>query len=313
MQIHEVTQRPVGEGLLGDVGRGMFKGATGIDLPNNPAKDAAAAAAKLSAQGYGPGGNALPSADWRDKYKQIGTDPAIKQYASGLAQSWMKTATSLPKAPNATQTTATPKAPPSPAGRPAPGQMPSGVAASAQGQKMMQAYGKPKGGIQDIDSDLEEAPQEYTTPGGIVVPAGTKTDRSTTSTSDPIPAQTQGNGNYGQEFVSWADQQLASSVPKTGETINMNKVRAKFPDLAEKLEQAVEQIVATKGTATHAQALQNYITLAVAGVQAEAQRSKNQYGTVQTDLGIGTKQLASLKALARTSAGKELLKKELGI
>jgi hypothetical protein len=40
---------------------------------------------------------------------------------------------------------------------PAPGQMSASVASSAQGKKMQQAYGKPKGGIQGMESDLDEA------------------------------------------------------------------------------------------------------------------------------------------------------------
>jgi hypothetical protein len=38
-----------------------------------------------------------------------------------------------------------------------PGQMPASVANSPQGKKMRQAYGKPRGGIQGMKSDLEEA------------------------------------------------------------------------------------------------------------------------------------------------------------
>jgi hypothetical protein len=38
----------------------------------------------------------------------------------------------------------------------APGQMPASVASSAQGQRMQQAYGQPRGGIQGMQSDLEE-------------------------------------------------------------------------------------------------------------------------------------------------------------
>jgi hypothetical protein len=39
----------------------------------------------------------------------------------------------------------------------APGVMPASVAGSAQGQRMQQAYGQPRGGIEGMQSDLEEA------------------------------------------------------------------------------------------------------------------------------------------------------------
>ena len=39
----------------------------------------------------------------------------------------------------------------------APGVMPSSVSSSAQGQRMQQAYGQPRGGIEGMQSDLEEA------------------------------------------------------------------------------------------------------------------------------------------------------------
>ena len=52
---------------------------------------------------------------------------------------------------------ATAKPPPTPApAKAAPGVMPSSVASSAQGQKMQQAYGPPRGGIEGMKSDLEE-------------------------------------------------------------------------------------------------------------------------------------------------------------
>jgi hypothetical protein len=118
---------------------------------------------------------------------------------------------------------------------------------------------------------------------------------------------------YIQKFEQWADQTLATRVPTTGETVTMDKVQAKFPDLADKLKATLKQIESTQGTPQQAQAVQNYVMLAVAGVQALAQTSKNQYGTVQTNLGIGTQSLAQLKALSRTPAGKKMLQQELGL
>jgi hypothetical protein len=54
----------------------------------------------------------------------------------------------------------------------------------------------------------------------------------------------------------------------------MDAVR-KTPDLSTKLSAALDQVVQTQGTAQQAQAVEEYIKLAVAGVQALAQSSKN--------------------------------------
>ena len=117
---------------------------------------------------------------------------------------------------------------------------------------------------------------------------------------------------YTQAFKQWADQTLSTKVPSTGETVTMDKVE-RLPGLGDQLKKALAQVAATQGTPQHAQAIQNYIVLAVAGVQALAQTSKNQYGTVKTNIGIGTQELASLKALARTPQGSAMLKQELGL
>ena len=53
-----------------------------------------------------------------------------------------------------------------------PGQMSSAVAASKTGQNMQQMFGQPKGGIQGMQSDLEEASLPLTTTAGTSLPAG---------------------------------------------------------------------------------------------------------------------------------------------
>jgi hypothetical protein len=363
MQIHEITESRVKEGFLGDlggvakgVGKNIFTAAGGGDLgPGNAAKSAAGSAAGLAAQGYGPNYQ-KPSEKWQDKYKQISTDPTIKQYAASIAQGWIKnsgnlipasagaqgsniTAQLLPiltsagkrnkntlsttqigqilakgaptiwkntidkskaiselakqlaaqgitvqELPGAGATTAT-----TPATKPItkysynkPGQMSSELAGSKTGQNMQKMFGAPKGGIQDMQSDLNE-------------------------TISPAAEQ------YKQAFIQYTDQQFATKVPNTGETITMDMVRAHQQGLGAELTKALDQIVQTQGTSAQAAAIENYAKLAVAGVQAEAQRSKNQYGTQQTSLGIGSRDLASLKALAQTPAGKEMLIKQLGL
>jgi hypothetical protein len=313
MQIHEITEFRIKEGFLGDlgsvakgVGKNIFTAAGGGDLgAGDAAKSAAASAATLTAQGYGPGAP-KPSESWEDKYKTAQQDPAVKGFAASMAQTWMKYEEKLKKEFSVEPDTE----PTTPA---KPGEMPTSVANSAQGKKMRQAYGDPSGGIQGMQSDLEEAPEKYTTPGGIVVPAGAKTDQTKATTSTVTPTTTVAPTNqYKEIFKRWADQTLATRVPATGETITMSMVEA-LPGLSERLSQALTLIEQTQGKPQHAQAIQNYIILASAGVQALAQKSKNQYGTQQTSLGIGSRDLASLKALARTPAGKEMLKQQLGL
>ena len=127
-----------------------------------------------------------------------------------------------------------------------PGQMPAGVATSAQGKRMQKAYGKPRGGIQGIKSDLEEA-----------VTIGPAADQ------------------YRTAFTKWADGQFATRVQETGTTVTMDAVRKAFPDLVTELKSALDKVVATKGTPQQASAVEEYAKLSVAGVQALAQMQKN--------------------------------------
>jgi hypothetical protein len=113
------------------------------------------------------------------------------------------------------------------------------------GQNMQKMFGQPKGGIQGMQSDLNEA-----------------------ATVGPAADQ------YRTAFVDWSDGQLATRVPETGDTITMDEVR-KTPELSTKLSAALNQVVQTQGTAQQTQAVEEYIKLAVAGVQALAQSSKN--------------------------------------
>jgi hypothetical protein len=128
-----------------------------------------------------------------------------------------------------------------------PGQMPASVANSAQGKKMQQAYGKPKGGIQGMESDIEEA----------VAPA-------------QAPAAPSANQDKAA-FIKWSDGQLATRVPETGATITMDKVR-EVPELNTRLSAALNQVVQSQGTPAQVAAVEAYIQLAVAGVQALAQK-----------------------------------------
>ena len=272
MQIHEITCLKLDEGILGDIGRGVFQGATGMEIPQSQAsinKDAASAAAKLQAQGYGAAGTAppgkkspVPSADWKDKLAQAKKDPAVKQYVSQLAQGWAQEAKKVP-APTAPATT-TPNQPtnvvpikpnqptPTSATRANPGQMSAAVAASKAGKDLQKMFGQPRGGIQGMQSDLNEA-----------------------ATMGPAADQ------YREAFVRWSDAQLASKDPVTYRAIAMDDVRA-LPGLGAKLDQALQAVVSARDTPQSAAAIAQYLELAVAGVQARSQELKNKAPEVAT-------------------------------
>jgi hypothetical protein len=305
MQIYEITQRRVDEGL------GSF--VSGLTGQNRIDKQAAKAAGKLTAQGYGANYQ-LASDKWEDKYTALQKDTAVASYAKNLAAGWAKNAGTLVKPTQGLTSTATlqktiptlvsaakksnnnltstqigqilaksaptvwsntadksaaiaqlrtelekqgvtvdgtsaASAPVKPATKYSygkSGQMSSTVAASKPGQTMQKVFGQPKGGIQGMQSDLNEA--------AIVGPAADQ---------------------YQAAFVDWSDGQLATRVPETGATITMDAVRKQIPDLSTKLSAALNQVVQTQGTAQQAQAVEEYIKLAVAGVQALAQSSKN--------------------------------------
>jgi hypothetical protein len=80
---------------------------------------------------------------------------------------------------------------------------------------------------------------------------------------------------YKAAFVQWSDGQLSTRVRETGTTVTMDAVRTQFPDLKDKLLATLNQIIATQGTPQQAKAIEEYIKLSVAGVQAVAQMQKN--------------------------------------
>jgi len=290
MQIHEITCRKLDEGILGDIGRGVFQGATGMEIPQSQAsinKDAASAAAKLQAQGYGPAGTAppgkkspVPSADWKDKLAQAKKDPAVKQYVSQLAQGWAQEAKKVP-APTA-PATATPNQRTNVVPIKAnPGQMSAAVAASKAGQDLQKMFGQPRGGIQDMKSDLEEAPLGNLGQRAAAARAA-RTAQRNPGAGPANNANTAQVDPYQEAFVRWSDAQLASKDPVTYQAITMNDVRAKSPELKAELDQALQAVVSARDTPQSAAAIAQYLELAVAGVQARSQELKNKAPEVAT-------------------------------
>jgi len=301
MQIHELTQpKKVNEGLW-NTAKAVAQHAMG-----DYAGSMATSAAELQSRGRDIDSELDPKKSWETKYAALPKDPGIKQYINQLTQEWLKS-------PDATT-------PAVPTTRAAPGQMPASVAASKTGQNMQQMFGQPPGGIQGMQSDLEEAP-EYTSPGGIVIPSGAKTAQPLTATpvtAKPTTTNKPAPTDYAGKFKAWVDKKLASRVTNTTDTVDMNQVRTDIPDLATKLDAALKQVASTQNTPQNTVAIQEYLKLALAGTQAVAQYKRGESirgrtGTATNELGVTAQQLRGLRALAQTPAGKPMLVKQLGL
>lgn len=273
MQIHEITQRKLDEGVgsfLGGLAGGIanvagdFKGAIS---PGGDAKSAYASAvrpqqikmlADKAYTGWKQYEKTLlqsnPDARTGDMYYQALLAFVTKNLLGGQY---------LPNVINKNQIIAlvkqlsqseeTAKTPPAkdttpPATNPAkaaPGVMPASVASSAQGQKMQQAYGQPRGGIQGMQSDLEEVTMGLPL-GNVQQYKDTSNRVKTTSTAGAslspgqIPGKDdllKGKGKQPTQPVKTA----AAAPPKTAPSTTMSTQQEK--DLWLKLTQ--QAVVAT--------------------------------------------------------------------
>jgi hypothetical protein len=304
MQIHEITQRRVDEGL------GSF--VSGLTGQNRIDNQAAKAAGKLTAKGYGA--NYQPASDkWEDKYAALQKDTAVASYAKNLAAGWAKTAGTLVKPTQGLTSTATLQK-----------TIPTLVSAAKKtnnnltstqiGQILAKSAPTVWSNTADKSSAIAQLKNELdkqgvtvdgasttaaptksatkysygTAPATISAPkAGSPTAAeyeklqqkiaaaSGTPTMNEAAIVGPAADQYQTAFVNWSDDQLATRVPETGATITMDAVRKQIPDLSTKLSAALNQVIQTQGTAQQTQAVEEYIKLAVAGVQALAQSSKN--------------------------------------
>ena len=273
MQIHEITKLPLQEGVF--------------DAFKSPEQIASRAAEKLQAQGYGQR-KLLPS--MQDSVAAVQKNPAQQQYIKGLVAQWQQSAPkSTPDAPASNPTGTEPNAPF--AGRSAPlptvtvdgnlltkgpdglwhGEDGRAVTDPVQVAKIDKAYYT---GMRNQKGTVKEAPQEYTTTSGIVVPGGAKTDQT------PAPDS---NG-YRDAFVKWATEKLRTVDPATRQTITLDQVNT--TDIRDELDRALDLVVATAGDpAKNTVAVNNYLTIAVAGVARASQklRQDNVYGATNDD------------------------------
>jgi len=270
MQIYEVTQRPVQEGLLGDIGRGLVSAAGGPDLPQSPgsaAKSAAKSAAALSKQGYGPGGSALPSSNWADKYQTLQKDPAVGQYINSIMQGWSKQMAqtqqqqrqaSLAQPSSQAVTTVAQQTSPQPATQ---------STASSTASKARPTYGKP--GTTVSFAGQRQKPLDPNNPKDAQILAQLKKQGKLQEAVQMNAA------DYKKAFQDWTDQQLASRDSRYN-AITMNDVRKHVPNIAAVLEKKLNDVVKARGTPQADEAIRAYLQVAIAGVQARSQSLKNE-------------------------------------
>lgn len=282
MQIHEITKKTLREGTLSNIASGFVQGLTGVDFPRQSTQSRSPETLDKATRARA---RAL-ALQWQKKIKtQKNTKPAgaSQPKSSATDPNWRQDAL---KSAGAAFGQA-------PAQRPAPGQMPASVAASPQGQKMMQAYGQPRGGVQSI----KEEPAEYTTPGGIIVPG-----------VPPAPPA--------EDFERWADQQLTTQVSGTRQPIDLDAVK-KDPGVKAELDKVIPQI---KKDPTNIAAVEMYFLTAMKGMQRMAAQARQNAGINSVSSGanplskiVNDKQLTAMKNLAQNPQTAIALKQALGI
>ena len=267
MQIHEVT-RPITEGILKSIGQDI-KGAVGGALDKAGAV-LSTPGALTTARGYGA---AIDQAERAQAEKTL--QQQTQQHSKKLTQGWFN------------HTKSSGINPASAAPRAKPGVMPADFATSAQGQKTLQAYGPPRGGIQDIKSDDLK---EQTGPDNVI-----------------------------DQFRNWSDSQLTGPITGTRDRISMDDVRQDPAEKA-KLDAILGRIAQRPDDAT---AVEEYFTTAMQAMQRISAEKRASLGVSRGPSAasgdeilpqyIPPTQLAELKQLAKNPRVAAQIKRELGI
>lgn len=351
MQIHEITKRTLKEGILGNIGRGFASGLTGADIPQSQAsieKDAAAAAEKLRAQGYGQP-RALPTV--QDAVAGVQKNPQQQQFIKGLVTQWQQQAPKVQPAAATAQTVTTPAANKTTVS-PTPtvtigsvglltkgddgywynekGQPVTDPAQAAKIDKAFkdQEYRKAQTKMTAMVKEAFRTPQQT---------AALKAQRAAgrqPATATPVVDPT---NSYQTAFEKWAAEKLLTREPSTRQIISLDDV--KKTDIRDELDRALAQVVATAGDAQkNAVAVNNYLTIAVAGVTRKSQELKqagNKGGSagavsvgtpggaimtqpelrdkLNQEAGINANQVEALKKIAQDPAARQALLKSLGV
>jgi hypothetical protein len=302
MQIHEITKRPLREGFLGNVASGFVQGLTGVDFPRQTSLDRAATEEKETRK------LARQLAQKWEKHIQTQKKPAPAAQAKPSATTQAQPVTPATRSPAEIADMKAKGFDPATGQRITPGTTPSAVGTQpimlggkrldpknpndAKVLAAMQAQGK-----------LQEAPQEYTTTGGIVVPGGTQTDPKSLGTVD---------------FEQWADQQLTTQVSGTGQKIDLDAVK-KDPAFKAELDKVLPQI---KKDPTNIAAVEMYFLQAMKGMQEIAAQARQSAGidpnapapsTNPLSKIINNQQLTAIKNLVQNPQTAAVIKQALGI
>lgn len=300
MKIYEVTFPPLREGILGDIGRGVLSGISGMDIPQSDAslaRDAAAAADKLAQKGYGPGGiipgsDAAKALSWSEQLKNIPKDPATVKYIDGLVQSWTQIQkqeqADIDKKAAQAQAAAAQTKPAPFAGSAAPlptvkvsGQLltkgPDGlwhgedgrsVTDPAQAAALDKAYytgmRNQKGTVKEAnamrDPNLKQRRQQR--------------NMSTTTAAAPAPAPAQAQDDMLVAFEKFLDQSLFTRDSNYN-NITLADVKKNVEGINKALDQKLKEVVASQYNPA---SVKDYLMTAVAGIKARSAELKAQQG-----------------------------------
>lgn len=320
MQIHEVTQpgilRTIGQDLKGAVTAPFQKAAAVLDTPDAMTNPRAYSDA-MNKYRAGQVSQLEPQVQ-----QQLSAQVAQKtqQRAKELAQSW----TDLVKSKNPASRLKSAPTPLKPTGqyatKPAPGTTvnmdPGAVAIKEQATPgtptaaELAAYQAKLAAASQPPSTGFAAVSGPTLPGGKVRPQ---------VTANPKTILT---GTRAKEFKSWASQQLASQIPGTKQTITLDQVVKKYPEIRQQLNTVLTNII--RGN-NDPKAVEQYFTIAMQGMQrlsaelkqsgaaSSTSRSTNPMATGVLNRYVDSVTSQRLKDLARNPTYAEILKKELGI
>lgn len=246
MQIHELTRRRTDEGFLDSLK------ATGQTLKKGYQQGGIAGALKA---GTNPQAQAQAEID-------VKVARETDAYAKKIAGEWKAQADRL----MASEKAAERKSPGGSSGaetnataevgrkisRTRPGQMSAAVAGSRTGQNLRKIFGTPRGGLQDMDSDLEEAFGDL--PG-----------------AKPVAGNTE--QLYARTFERWANDTLSTKERNSGKEINVNTVKTDYPEYVNQLKTALDAVVSSRANdVANQDAVKKYLVLAMKGIQQVAAR-----------------------------------------
>jgi len=161
--------------------------------------------------------------------------------------------------------------------RPKPGQMPATVANSKTGQQMKQVLGTPKGGIQGMQSDLEEAFADL--PGAKPpMPATPQAQAVKYKTAKATAPALAARNTYRTAFLDWANKKISTKEQTTGTPIDITVI-SQDPKVKSQLDQQLNAIVGSQQDPENNQAaVEGYLMTAITAMQNKAKEYRDPAG-----------------------------------